>query len=333
MLKLVKPFDRIRKEAELLEGVVEVVGVSAAAATPQAEIDQKLAMADILIGDIDMRLDDAVFDKTPRLRCVVCRSIGVDFVDLGAANRRNILVVNSPEFCVKAVAEYTIGMMFMLARDLRGAVAAVEQDNWDTREDLRGIELEGRIIGLLGFGRIGREVARRAMGLGMRVMVYDPFAASDAFMGTGAEPAMLEEILARADVLSVHVPITDATRGMIGSQQLAAMKDGAIVINASRGGIVDEAALVQALRGGKLRGAALDAMTQEPPQPGHVLYNTALPNLLMTPHAAWNTKEAGVRNAEIFVQQVRCLATGQLPPAVVNRDITESWMKQYASKP
>lgn len=326
MLTLLKPFGYLMREPEILDGIVRVEGITTA--TTPRELDEKIAQADILLGDIDMRLTGEIYDKAPRLVAVVCRSIGIDFVDVAAASERNILVLNSPDFCVKAVAEFTVGMMFMLARNFLSAASALGEDDWDRREHLRGIELEGRVLGLIGYGRIGREVARRAHGLGMRVVVFDPYVEAGTLKDTPATLCPLGEVLAQADVLSIHSPLTSTTFGLIGKEEIAGMKDGALLINASRGGIAEEEAVVEALKSGKLRGAALDAFTQEPPQPGHVLYKPELPNLITTPHTAWNTEEAGKKNTEMFVEQVRCIAKGALPPGVVNPAVSDAWLRR-----
>ena len=179
--------------------------------------------------------------------------VGVDNVDVEAATRRGIVVANAPESTVVSAAEQTVGLIVALARNIPQAHAALKQGRWE-RSKWSGVELEGKTLGVLGFGRIGQQVARRAVGLGMHVVAYDPFVADERFRELGVEHAATEDdVLAAADFLTLHSPLTDETRGMINRETIAKMKDGARIVNAARGALIDEEALAEALELGQAR--------------------------------------------------------------------------------
>ena len=315
MKTLLKLYGNVEKETHLLQGIVEVEGV--APGSSQKEIDKKLESCDILLGDIEIKVDRKLLSKTRKLTAVICRSIGVDFVDVPAATERGILVLNSPDFCVSAVAEYTIGMMFALIRRIPQGFNAVAKGNWDARSRLRGMEIEGRTLGVVGFGRIGRNVASIAQSLGMNILAYDPYPPTKRLPDVTITG--LNDLLHQADIVTIHTPLTNNTRGMIGRQEFNLMKDGAYLINVARGGIAEEEAILSALKSGKLAGAALDVLTEEPPCENHALVSaTKNLNLIITPHIAWNTAEASRRNGKVFLEQISALAADKIPPHVIN---------------
>ena len=329
MLTLLKPYGTLEPEREQVDGLVELLGLgSARADVRDPAFCRLLDSADLLMGDVDVRITDELLGCAPHLRAVLCRSIGVDFVDLDAATRRGVLVVNSPSFCAVAVAEYALALMLCAAHQIVPAYRAVRDGRWGEREGLRGIELTGKTLGLCGFGQIGREVARRARGLGMQTVAYDPFLGVNTLASDQTTRLLsLEDMLAAADVVSVHVPLTDGTRGLLGRRELARMRDGAILINVSRGGVVEESALLDELLAGRLT-AALDVLSQEPPAQEHPL-NRALPNLILTPHAAWNTREASEKNRATFLNQLESFARGETPIGVVNRQVLPEWTRKW----
>src|SRR5581483_3878367 len=192
-----------------------------------------------------------------RLRVIGRAGVGVDNVDVDAATRRGIVVANAPESNVVSAAEHTIGLLLALARNIPQAHAALVEGRWE-RSRWCGVELAEKVLGVLGFGRIGRQVARRALGLQMKVVAYDPFVSAERFRELGVEPAVFAEVLERADFLTLHLPLTDETRGAIDRDAIARMRDGARLVNAARGELVDIGALVAALESGKLAGAAID---------------------------------------------------------------------------
>ncbi len=226
--------------------------------------------------------------------------VGVDNVDVEAATRRGIVVANAPESTVVSAAEHTIGLLVALARNIPQAHAALKQGRWE-RKTYGGIELAGKTLGVLGFGRIGQQVARRAGGLGMRVVAYDPFVAAERFRELGVErvetPA---DIYAAAEFLTLHLPLTPETTRSVDAAAFAQMRDGVRLINAARGELVDEDALVDALRSGKVAGAALDVFSTEP-YAGPLL---EFDNVVVTPHLAASTDEAQDRAGVIVAEQV-----------------------------
>ena len=221
------------------------------------------------------------------VRGIVRCGIGVDTIDLAAAAEAGIAVARVPDYCVDEVADHTLALVLAVERRLPALLA---DGGWNFRAGGAIRRLRGRTFGLLGFGQIARAVAGRAAGFGYRIAAHDPALDDDAIRAGGAEPRSFEELLRGADVLSVHVPLTASTRGLLGRDELALLPDGAVVVNTARGGIVDEDTLVDALAGGRLRGAALDVLSGEPLPPDHPLRR--VPGLLLTPHAAWYSEEA-----------------------------------------
>ena len=240
--------------------------------------------------------------------------VGVDNVDVEAATRRGIIVANAPESKVVSAAEHTIGLLVALARNIPQAHAALKQGRWE-RSAWEGIELAGKTLGVLGFGRIGQQVARRALGLGMRVVAYDPFVSDERFRELGVErvetPA---DVYAVAEFITLHLPLNAETRGSIGTAAFAKMRDGVRIVNAARGELIDEDALIVALESGKVAGAALDVFSKEP-YDGPLL---DLPNVVVTPHLAASTGEAQDRAGVIVAEQVAAALEGGLVTNAVN---------------
>ena len=240
--------------------------------------------------------------------------VGIDNVDVEAATRRGIVVANAPESTVISAAEHTIGLLVALTRNIPQAHAALKQGRWE-RKTYGGVELADKTLGVLGFGRIGQQVARRAAGLGMRVVAYDPFVSPDRFRELGVERVAKEEdIYATADFLTLHLPLTDETRRSINAGAFAKMRDGVRIINAARGDLVDEDDLLEALKSGKVGGAALDVFSTEP-YSGPLL---ELDNVVATPHLAASTEEAQDRAGVIIAEQVAAALDGGLVTNAVN---------------
>ncbi len=248
------------------------------------------------------------------LKVIGRAGVGVDNVDVAAATRKGIVVANAPESTVVSAAEHTIGLLVALARNIPQAHAAFKQGRWE-RSKWGGIELADKTLGVLGFGRIGRQVARRALGLGMRVVAYDPFVLPERFRELGAERVETpEEVLAAAEFLTLHLPLVDETRGFLNAERLALLPQGARVINAARGQLVDEAALADAVRSGHIAGAALDVFSAEP-YTGELL---ELDQIVVTPHLAASTDEAQDRAGMIVAEQVVAALEGGLVTNAVN---------------
>jgi D-3-phosphoglycerate dehydrogenase len=252
--------------------------------------------------------------RADRLKVIGRAGVGVDNVDVDAATRRGIVVANAPESTVVSAAEHTIGLLLALSRNIPQAYAALKEGRWE-RSRYGGIELADKTLGVLGFGRIGQQVARRALGLGMWVVAHDPFVARDRFRELGVERAeTVHDLLARADFLTLHMPLTEATRGLVGADALARMRDGVRIVNTARGELVDEAALAEALRSGKVAAAALDVFSEEP-YSGPLL---SLDNVVATPHLAASTEEAQDRAGVIVAQQVAAALDGGVVSNAVN---------------
>ena len=245
----------------------------------------------------------ALLEAAVKLEAVGRLGVGLDNIDVEACRARDIAVFPATGANDVAVAEYVMGAALHLRRGVFGATDAMIAGAWP-REKLMGQELSGATLGLVGFGAIAQEVARRAAAFGMAIVAHDPHvAAGDARWGA-VEPVALPDLLARADVISLHVPLTDGTRNLIDSAALARCKADAIVINSARGGVVDEAALAAALKAGRLGGAALDVFAQEPLTPEARAVFEGCPNLLLTPHVAGVTVESNVRVSHVTVAAV-----------------------------
>jgi D-3-phosphoglycerate dehydrogenase len=254
-----------------------------------------------------------VIARATRLKVIGRAGVGVDNVDVDAATRRGIVVANAPESNVVSAAEHTIGLLLALARNIPQAHGALIEGRWE-RSKWGGVELADKVLGVLGFGRIGRQVARRALGLQMKVVAYDPFVAADRFRELGVESASFDDVLARAEFLTLHLPLNDETRNAVGADAIARMRDGVRIVNAARGELLDEAALIAGLESGKVAGAAIDVYQHEP-YSGPLLQ---APNVVVTPHLAASTEEAQDRAGVIVAEQVAAALEGGLVTNAVN---------------
>lgn len=251
-----------------------------------------------------------------RLRVIGNHGIGTDPVDVAYATELGVAVVNNPTANVVSVAEHAIGLMLAVARNMLSADRAARARDFRWKFSHPQIELQGKTLGIVGFGAIGREVARRAAaGFGMRPLIFSPSAPDAALEGFARAPT-IEAMLREADIVSLHVKLTPATRNLLSAGRLALMKPGAILINTARGAAVDEAALAEALRAGRIFGAGIDVFTAEPPPEGHPLLDA--PNCVLAPHAGGSTEEALVRTAEECAQQVVDVLQGRRPANIVN---------------
>jgi len=255
-----------------------------------------------------------VIQAADRLAVIGRAGTGVDNIDLEAATLRGIVVVNVPNSNAVSVAEHTIALLLALARHLPQADASLRARQW-SRQELRGIEVRGKTLGIVGLGRIGSAVARRAQGLEMEVIAHDPFVAVDYAARQGVTLVSLEELLQESDFVSLHVPLTELTRGMIGAGELSMMRPTACLVNCARGRIVDEGALCAALEAGNLAGAALDVFAEEPLADSPLLRND---RVILTPHLAATTDEAQQQAAQEIVRQVVEVLRGQAPRYPVN---------------
>lgn len=264
-------------------------------------------------------IDADLIERAERLKVIGRAGVGIDNVDIDAATRRGIVVCNAPDSTVVSAAEHTIALLLALVRHVPQADASLRAGRWE-RSRFAGVELAGKTLGVVGLGRIGQQVARRAVGLGMHVVAYDPYVSVERFRELGVEHVRtLDQLYAAADVLTMHLPLTDETRGLIDDAAIARMRDGVRLVNAARGDLVDEAALVRGLRSGKVAGAALDVFPTEP-------YDGALLELeqvVVTPHLAASTTEAQDRAGVLIAEQVAAALTGEVVRTAVNIPIVD----------
>ena len=277
-------------------------------------LEERIGKYDAIVIRSATKLTADVLGRADRLKVIGRAGVGVDNVDVDAATRMGIVVANAPESTVVSAAEHAVGLLVALARHIPQAHASLKQGRWE-RGSYGGIELEGKTLGVLGFGRIGQQVARRAVGLGMSVVAHDPFVSRERYRELGVERAeSAEEVLAQADFLTLHLPLSEETRGAIDAAAFRRMRTGSRLINAARGDLVDEEALLDALRSGHLAGAALDVFSAEP-YSGPLL---ELDNVVVTPHLAASTEEAQDRAGLIVAEQVAAALEGGLVTNAVN---------------
>lgn len=262
----------------------------------------------------ETKVTASLMDSALRLRAVGRAGVGVDNIDVAAATSRGVVVMNAPDGNTITTAEHTMAMLIALARRVPQANASLKSGRWE-RKRFIGVELRGKTLGIIGLGRIGRVVASRARGFGMNIIAFDPFIAPEQARDLELETATLEEVFARADFLTVHTPLTSETRGIIGAAAFSRMKPGVRLINCARGGLIDERALLAAIREGTVAGAALDVFEEEPPPQDHPLL--ALDEVIATPHLGASTAEAQEGVALTVAEQMRdYLLTGALRGAV-----------------
>ncbi len=290
------------------------------------QVDERLDLADgglaAAIGPYDAlvirsatQVTADVLEAAANLKVIARAGIGLDNVDVDAATRRGVMVVNAPQSNVISAAEQAMALMLAQARNIPRADEALRRGSWE-RSTWQGVELAGKTIGLVGLGRVGALVAQRSAGFGMRVIAFDPYVSSERAkeMGVDAMPS-LEALLVQADFVSIHLPRTPETEGLIGEHELSLMKPGARLVNTARGGIVDEAALVKSLESGHLGGAALDVFAEEPVTESPLF---ARDDVVLTPHLGASTKEAQDKAGTTVAEMVRLALKGEFVPYAVN---------------
>ena len=270
---------------------------------------------DALIVRSQTTVDAAVIEAGTRLKVIARAGIGLDNVDVEAATRRGVMVVNAPQSNILSAAEHTMALILALARNLPQADAALRSGQWE-RERFQGVELHGKTLGIVGLGRVGTMVGQRALAFGMRLIAYDPYVSRERARELSIELMPdLGALLVQSDIVTIHLPRTTETERLIGERELALMKEGARLVNVARGGIVDEGALDAALRSGRLAGAALDVFAEEPAT-GHPLFG--LPNVVVTPHLGAATREAQDKAGVAIAEMVRLALRGEFVPYAVN---------------
>ncbi len=279
----------------------------------EAELGERIRECEAVIVRSVPRITATVLAAAKRLKVIGRAGIGVDNIDVEAATERGVVVLNTPDANATTAAELTLAHILSLSRHLPQADRSVRAGEWK-RAQFMGTELSGKTIGIIGYGTIGRLVASRCLGLKMRVVAYDPFVTREVIAEGGVEPLELEELLKTSDYVSLHCPLTDKTRGLINRERLSAMKSGSRLINCARGGLVDETALLEAIRSGHLAGVALDVYEQEPPI-GSPLLNEE--RIVFTPHLGASTEEAQVAVGVAIARQIAAfLETGEAINAV-----------------
>lgn len=270
-----------------------------------ASIDELVRSADALVVRSRTKVTRALIENAIQLKLIARCGVGLDNIDLKAAEERGICVINSPESSAISVAELTMGLILSLLRMIPLADRSMKEGKW-LKKELEGSQLYGKTLGLIGFGRIGQAVAERALAFGVKVIAYDVDESKVAVaekMGVTflSGPNSLEFLLRNSDIVSLHIPLTEETKTIIGPQEIELMKPGSYLINTARGGLVDEEALYQALKNGRLAGAALDVFSEEPPKNKDLI---SLPNVICTPHIGASTFECQLANAIEIARKV-----------------------------
>jgi len=253
------------------------------------------------------KVNSKVIAAGTNLKVIGRAGVGVDNIDVAAAVARGVTVVNSPLAASVSVAEHTLALMLSLARLVAAADSSMKQNKWE-KSAFMGVELNGKTLGLIGIGRIGAETAKRGAAFGMKVIAYDPYLKPDQIQQRGADAASLDDVLAKSDYVSMHLPLTAETKGMLGAGQFAKMKKGARLICAARGGVIDEDALRSALDAGTLSGAALDVFAAEPPPADSIATH---PKVVATPHVGAQTHEAQSRAGLMIAEEVLAALQGK----------------------
>lgn len=281
--------------------------------TPQ-ELIEMIGDYEALVVRSQTKVTADVIKAGKKLLAVGRAGVGVDNIDVDAATTNAIVVVNAPTGNTVSAAEHAIGLMFALARNIPQANASLKSGKW-RRNDFMGIELRNKTLGLVGMGNVGSEVARRARGLQMQVIGFDPGVSPDYARNLQIEPVNLEQIMRRSDFISLHIPLNESTRGIIGEKEIAVMKPNACIINAARGGLIDEEALVKAIHDKKIRGAAIDVFIEEPIT-SSILFGEE--KIIVTPHLGASTVEAQALAARDVAEQIASVLRGQPARYAVN---------------
>lgn len=287
----------LKKSAE----VVEMNGITA------EDLLKEIVDFDALIVRGRTKVTPVLFDAAKKLKVVGRAGVGVDNIDLNAAKAHGVTVVNSPVATTTAVAELTMALMLNAVREVARADASLKAGKW-IKKEFEGTELSGKTLGVIGFGRIGAAVAKRAAAFDMSVLGYDPMVPADEILKRGGKPVSMDELLKQSDMITMHLPLTDDTRGMINQDAFAKMKQGVYLICAARGGVIDETALLESLNNGKVAGAALDVFAAEPPGLTDLV---AHPRLVCTPHIGAQTVEAQHRAANDIAEEITAVLNGQ----------------------
>jgi D-3-phosphoglycerate dehydrogenase len=293
--------DELSAEAVALLEAHDDIEFDVAKGLSPDELRQRIPGYDALIVRSSARATEDVILAGDRLKVIGRAGVGVDNINIAAASERGIVVMNTPGANTVATAEHTMALLLALCRNIPQAVASLKDGRWE-RKQYKGVEVRDKTIGIVGLGRIGRRVARRCRAFGMQVICHDPYLSDERAHQMRIDRVSLDELLRRSDFITLHAALTPKTRGMIGKEAIAKMKPGVRIVNAARGDLIDEEALVEALRSGVVAGAALDVLSQEPADPDNPLLH--MDNVLVTPHLAASTQEAQLQVGIQIVGQV-----------------------------
>lgn len=316
VMVLAAPFVRHEPKAgaPLREAGVEVVHGPTDRVPGSDELIDLLEGFDAVVASVE-RYDERVLAALPGLRIIARWGVGCDSIDLQAATDAGVIVANTPGTLQESVADQTFALILTLSRRMPEQMEVARSLDW---RHVEGVEIFGKTIGIIGFGSIGQAVARRALGFSMRVLAHDPYVDPGRFVAYGATGVSLDEIVAEASIITLHANLTEETRGIIGEEQLRAMRPSAFLINCARGAMVDQAALTRALEEGWIAAAGLDTLADEPPAPDDPILR--VPNTIITPHNSSMTAEAAARVNACVCENVLAALNGQRPRFVVSPD-------------
>ncbi len=300
------------------------VDVDIATGLEPSELIKRIGNYEALIVRSETQVTKDVINAGKKLKIIGRAGVGVDNIDVNAATERGIIVVNAPEGNTISAAEHTIAMMMAMSRNIPQANASLKSRKWD-RKKFMGVEVRGKTLGVVGLGRIGSEVAKRALGMEMIILAYDPFISAERAKDLGVELTTVEDIVRRADYITVHTPLTKETKDLISTKEFAIMRKGARLINCARGGIINEEALAKAVRDGIVGGAAIDVFTKEPPFENPLL---ELERVILTPHLGASTEEAQINVAVTVAEQIVNALKGQPVKNAINMPYVKAEVMQ-----
>lgn len=300
-------FDDLAPERAVLEPLGITV-IDASGLDERALLD-RAADADALLVQTPVRADAALVARLARCRVIGAYGVGYDHIDIAAAAARGITVVHVPDYGTEEVAEHTLALVLACLRGLPRLSAGVAAGRWEYMDAGPLRRIAGRTLGIVGLGRIGGRVADKARAFGFRLIACDPYIPAAAFAARGAEPRTLDALLAESDAVSLHTPLTSETRGLVNARAFGLMRRGSVLVNAARGPIVDDAALLAALHEGRIASAGIDVLTEEPPAPDHPFRHD--PRVILTPHVAWYSEESKVALKRLLAEDIARVLAGQ----------------------
>ncbi len=313
---ITEPMPLIEEELKILKDHAQV---SVIGSTEHDAILKGTADADVILV-VYAKITREIIESARNLRGIIKYGVGVDNIDVETATRLGIIVANVPDYAVETVADHAMGLLLALSRRIMVADRMMRSrslGSWASPPTtLKGVDLKGKCLGLLGVGRIGRAVSERAKGFGMSVVAFDPYVPEEMGREMGVELMTFDQVLEKSDFISIHSPLTEETRAMINEKSIAKMKDGVIIINTARGPLIDHAALVDALKSGKVGGAGLDVLQSEPPSPDDPIFS--FDNVVLTPHIAYYTSEAIGRLEMSAVGHAIDILQGKMPKNTIN---------------